>query len=559
MATIEQLPPAPGLPAEGDEQNEREFARKLAERYRYVFIDLREQRIDAELFRTIPADLMFRYNFVPLELRNNVLAIAAADPGQVQMSDELPLLLGKKLLIRVATARQIGDLLKRTEQSQRVLEQATEAFTLQTSKEDEDSEETISGDRLTRDSTASPVVRLVETIIFTALERRASDIHIEARDTEVAVKYRIDGVLQHAMQPIAKEHHSSVLSRIKVLSELDIAERRVPQDGRFRVKYKGRFIDLRVSIMPASHGEDAVLRVLDKETLSEKFANLTLDVVGFSPEELHRLRRYIHEPYGMVLVTGPTGSGKTTTLYAAINEIKSDEDKFITIEDPVEYQVRGITQIPVNEKKGLTFARGLRSILRHDPDKIMVGEIRDQETAQIAIQSALTGHLVFTTVHANNVTDVIGRFLNMGVEPYNFGSSLNCVLAQRLVRVICVKCTKPKKYSPEELKEAGLDPVGWGNVTFAEGAGCLECSGTGYHGRTAICELLDLTDRIREMIVDRRPTSEIKRVACEEGMITLRESGLGKIRAGITTVKEINKVTFVEQHDCISAGDLPDW
>jgi len=546
MATIEQLPPAPGLPGDGDEQNEREFARKLAERYRYAFIDLREQRIDAELFRTIPADLMFRYNFVPLELHNNILAIAAADPGQVQMSDELPLLLGKKLLIRVATARQIGDLLKRTEQSQRVLEQATEAFTLQTSKDEEDSDETISGDRLTRDSTASPVVRLVETVIFTALERRASDIHIEARDSEVAVKYRIDGVLQHAMQPIAKEWHSTVLSRIKVLSDLDIAERRVPQDGRFRVKYKGRYIDLRVSIMPASHGEDAVLRVLDKETLSEKFQSLTLDVVGFSVEETRRFRRYIREPYGMVLVTGPTGSGKTTTLYAAINEIKSDEDKIVTIEDPVEYQLRGITQIPVNEKKGLTFARGLRSILRHDPDKIMVGEIRDQETAQIAIQSALTGHLVFTTVHANNVTDVIGRFINMGVEPYNFVSALNCIMAQRLVRVICANCKKPKRYSPEELKEAGLDPVVWGNVTFAEGAGCLECSGTGYHGRTAICELLDLTDRIREMIVDRRPTSEIKRVACEEGMITLRESGLAKIRAGITTVKEINKVTFVE-------------
>jgi type IV pilus assembly protein PilB len=544
MATTEQLPPSPGLPS-SDEQHERDFARKLAERYRLSFIDLKEQRIDPELFRTIPADLMFRYNFVPLEVQNNVLSIAVADPG-VQMSDELPLLLGKKLAIRVATARQIGDLLKRTEQSQRVLEQATEAFALQTSKEEEESEETISGDRLTRDSTASPVVRLVETVIFTALERRASDIHIEARDTEVAVKYRIDGVLQHAMQPISKEWHSTVLSRIKVLSDLDIAERRIPQDGRFRVKYKGRYIDLRVSIMPASHGEDAVLRVLDKETLSEKFHSLSLDVVGFSAEETRRFRRYIREPYGMVLVTGPTGSGKTTTLYAAINEIKTDEDKIVTIEDPVEYQLRGITQIPVNEKKGLTFARGLRSILRHDPDKIMVGEIRDQETAQIAIQSALTGHLVFTTVHANNVTDVIGRFINMGVEPYNFVSALNCIMAQRLVRVICPNCTKPKKYSQEELKEAGLDPVIWANVEFSEGAGCLECSGTGYHGRTAICELLDLTDRIREMIIDRRPTSEIKRVAREEGMITLRESGLAKARAGITTLKEINKVTFVE-------------
>jgi type IV pilus assembly protein PilB len=546
MATTEHSNVIAGATSAADEQHEREVARKLAERYRYAFIDLREQRIDPELFRTIPADLMFRYNFVPLEVHNNVLSIAAADPGQVQMSDELPLLLGKKLAIKVATPRQIADLLKRTEQSQRVLEQATEAFTLQVAKEEEESEETISGDRLTRDTTVSPVVRLVETIIFTALERRASDIHIEARDTEVAVKYRIDGVLQHAMQPIAKEWHSTMLSRIKVLSELDIAERRVPQDGRFRVKYKGRFIDLRVSIMPASHGEDAVLRVLDKETLSEKFQSLNLDVVGFSPEETRRFRRYIREPYGMVLVTGPTGSGKTTTLYAAVNEIKTDEDKIVTIEDPVEYQLRGITQIPVNEKKGLTFARGLRSILRHDPDKIMVGEIRDQETAQIAIQSALTGHLVFTTVHANNVTDVIGRFINMGVEPYNFVSALNCIMAQRLVRVVCPNCKKPKKYSPQEFTEAGLDPKVWSDVALVEGAGCLECSGTGFHGRTAICELLDLTDRIREMIVDRRPTSEIKRIAREEGMITLRESGVAKIRSGITTLKEINKVTFVE-------------
>ena len=543
MATIEQLPPAPGLPAEGDEQNEREFARKLAERYRYVFIDLREQRIDAELFRTIPADLMFRYNFVPLELRNNVLAIAAADPGQVQMSDELPLLLGKKLLIRVATARQIGDLLKRTEQSQRVLEQATEAFTLQTSKEDEDSEETISGDRLTRDSTASPVVRLVETIIFTALERRASDIHIEARDSEVAVKYRIDGVLQHAMQPIAKEWHSTVLSRIKVLSDLDIAERRVPQDGRFRVKYKGRYIDLRVSIMPASHGEDAVLRVLDKETLSEKFQSLTLDVVGFSVEETRRFRRYIREPYGMVLVTGPTGSGKTTTLYAAINKIKSDEDKIVTIEDPVEYQLRGITQIPVNEKKGLTFARGLRSILRHDPDKIMVGEIRDTETAQIAINSALTGHLVFTTVHANNVVDVIGRFLNMGVEPYNFVSALNCILAQRLVRMICDSCRTAVHYAPEVLESSGLDPQQWGPVPLYEGQGCIECAGTGYRGRTAIHELLVTTDPIREMVVNRENASRIRHQALREGMITLRRDGWRKVLNGTTTIDEVARVT----------------
>jgi len=542
MSTTDQT-----LATASDPQGEREKSRRLAERYRCGFVDLFEQRIDPELFRSIPAELMFRFNFVPMEAQGGALVIAVADPSQVLLSDELPLLLGKKLILKVATPTQISDLLKRTEQSQRVLDQATEAFTLTVVEEDEETDSTISADSLTQqDSAVSPVVRLVDTVIFTALERRASDIHIEARDIEVAVKYRIDGVLVHAMAPISKDWLSTIISRIKVMSELDIAERRVPQDGRFRVRYKGRFVDFRVSIMPSIHGEDAVLRVLDKETLSEKFQNLSLDVVGFSGDEMRKFRRYIREPYGMVLVTGPTGSGKTTTLYAAINEIKTDEDKIITIEDPVEYQVRGITQIPVNEKKGLTFARGLRSILRHDPDKIMVGEIRDNETAQIAIQSALTGHLVFTTVHANNVTDVIGRFINMGVEPYNFVSALNCILAQRLVRVVCVHCKKAVRYSPEALAASGLDPAEWGSVQFVEGAGCLECSGTGFRGRSAISELLDLSDHIREMIIDRRPTSEIKRAAGEEGMTFLRDSALAKVREGVTTLKEINKVTFIE-------------
>ncbi|HXA78910.1 MAG TPA: GspE/PulE family protein [Candidatus Acidoferrales bacterium] len=536
-------------PAGGDAPNqasERDQARRQAERYRCPFVDLAEQRIDPDLFRSIPAELMFRYNFVPLAAHDSTLVVAVVDPSQLQQTDELALLLGKRLQIKVATASQIGDLLKRTEQSQRVLDQATEGFTIQVVSEEEDSEENISGEKLTRDTGVSPVVRLVDTVIFTALERRASDIHIETRNSEVVVKYRIDGALQFAMQPLAKEHHATILSRIKVMSELDIAERRVPQDGRFRVRYKGRFVDFRVSIMPSVHGEDAVLRVLDKESLSEKFRNLTLDVVGFDHEEVTRFRRYIHEPYGMVLVTGPTGSGKTTTLYAAINEIKNDEDKIITIEDPVEYQVRGITQIPVNEKKGLTFARGLRSILRHDPDKIMVGEIRDQETAQIAINSALTGHLVFTTVHANNVTDVIGRFINMGVEPYNFVSALNCIMAQRLVRVVCESCKKKVSYDDSVLRESGLDATEWGGFQFSEGTGCLDCSGSGYRGRTAITELLDLSDHIREMIIDRRPTSEIKRAAKEVGMTFLRDSGLRKVRAGLTTLREINKVTFLD-------------
>ena len=535
---------APEKPA-----TEADRAQDIARRYRCEFVDLNDFQLQHELFKKIPVDLMFRYNFIPLEeMRDGKLAIAIANPSQLMMIDEISLLLGKRIITKVATLKQITDILKKTEQSQRVLEEASEGFALDVIREDEQTgDETISIDKLTQASgDHSPIIRLVDTTIFTALQRRASDIHIETRDDSVAIKFRIDGVLSQAMPPIGKEHHSTIISRIKVMSELDISERRVPQDGRFRVRYNGRAIDFRVSIMPSIHGEDAVLRVLDKESMSEKFRTLTLDVVGFDPEDLRKFRRYIKEPYGMVLVTGPTGSGKTTTLYAAVNEIKTDEDKIITIEDPVEYQLRGITQIPVNEKKGLTFARGLRSILRHDPDKIMVGEIRDMETAQIAINSALTGHLVFTTVHANNVVDVIGRFLNMGVEPYNFVSALNCILAQRLVRLICESCRTVVHYSPEVLEASGLDPQQWSQVSLYEGQGCIECSGTGFRGRSAIHELLDLSDRIREMILAKKPTSEIRRAAREEGMRFLRESALDKVRLGLTTLKEINKVTFIE-------------
>jgi type IV pilus assembly protein PilB len=330
------------------------------------------------------------------------------------------------------------------------------------------------------------------------------------------------------------------------MAELDIAERRVPQDGRFKLKVPGKTIDFRVSIMPSAHGEDAVIRILDKQSISEQFTELRLDILGFPELELRRFRKYIREPYGMVLVTGPTGSGKTTTLYAALAEIRSVEDKIITIEDPVEYQLRGITQIPINEKKGLTFARGLRSILRHDPDKIMVGEIRDSETAQIAIQSALTGHLVFTTVHANNVFDVLGRFLNMGVEAYQFVSALNCVMAQRLVRKICEACRRPTRLARELLTESGMDADLAVRHTFYEGAGCIECGGTGFKGRMAICELLDLTDHIRELILDKRPISELKRAARDQGMRLLRESAIERVMEGTTTLREVNKVTFVE-------------
>jgi type II secretory ATPase GspE/PulE/Tfp pilus assembly ATPase PilB-like protein len=536
---------ADGVEPVGEERAEETAqARRLAERYGLEFVDLEQFQIDHELFRSIPADLMLRCGFVPYRREGRSLAIVVSDPTDLPMIDELALLLAAPLKVTVGARSSIESILKKSENSQRVLEEATEGFQLQLLKEEENGDESLTVEKLTSD--ISPIIRLVDSTVYSAIQRRASDIHIETQDDAVYVKYRIDGVLQQAMRPIAKQHHSSIISRIKVMAELDIAEKRVPQDGRFKLRVPGKTIDFRVSIMPSVHGEDAVIRILDKESISEQFSELRLDILGFPETELKRFRKYIAEPYGMVLVTGPTGSGKTTTLYAALSEIKSPEDKIVTIEDPVEYQLRGITQIPINEKKGLTFARGLRSILRHDPDKIMVGEIRDPETAQIAIQSALTGHLVFTTVHANNVLDVLGRFLNMGVEAYQFVSALNCVLAQRLVRTICPHCKRPMKPTRFLLEESGMDPALEHTHTFYEGKGCIECGGTGYKGRQAICELLDLSDRIREMILARRPTSEIKKAAREEGMRFLRECAVERVMQGVTTLREINKVTFVE-------------
>ena len=525
-------------------KEETSRARHLAKRYRLEFVDMERFQLDTSLFRSIPAELMLRYGFVPHRREEETLVIVVSDPTDIPMLDELSLLLASPIRVTVGSASAIQALLQKSQGSQRVLEDATESFQLLKPKDTENEEESLTVERLT--SNVSPVIRLVDSMILTAIQRRASDIHIETQDGAVYVKYRIDGVLQAAMRPIDKKFHSSIISRIKVMAELDVAEKRVPQDGRFKLRVSGKSIDFRVSIMPSIHGEDAVIRILDKESIGEQFKELRLDILGFPALELKRFRRQITEPYGMVLVTGPTGSGKTTTLYAALSEIRSPEDKIITIEDPVEYQLDDITQIPINEKKGLTFARGLRSILRHDPDKIMVGEIRDEETAQIAIQSALTGHLVFTTVHANNVIDVLGRFLNMGVEPAQFISGLNCVMAQRLVRVICHHCKRPVEISVSMLKESGLPGHYANDHAFFEGAGCIECGGTGYKGRTAICELLVLSDHIRELILEREPLSEVKRVAREEGMRFLRESAVSLVTQGVTTFREINKVTFVK-------------
>jgi type IV pilus assembly protein PilB len=532
------------LDQEAEEHEEEKHARELAERLELPFDPLHEFHVDPELFRTIPVEVMLRYQFLPLRADEQTLHVVMADPSNVISLNEVELALARPLEVTVAPANRIADILEKSESTQRVLDEATEGFSMQLVQEAEDGEEVLSIDRITADS--SPIIRLVDSILFNAIQRRASDIHIETQDREVVVKYRIDGVLYQAMKSIDKRHHSTIVSRIKVMSELDIAEKRIPQDGRFKVRFSGRTIDFRVSIMPTVHGEDAVIRILDKESTNAEFKTLNLDVLGFEEDTKRQLRKFINEPYGMVLVTGPTGSGKTTSLYACLSEIRSSEDKIVTIEDPVEYQLKGITQIPVNEKKGLTFARGLRSILRHDPDKVMVGEIRDEETAQIAVQSALTGHLVFTTVHANNVVDVIGRFLNMNVDLYNFVAALNCVLAQRLVRRICLHCKRPAQVSDTMLEDSGLDPDRYSDFTFFEGGGCIECNGTGYRGRLAIAELLNLSDNIRQLILDRRSAAEIKRAAKAEGMRFLRESALQKVFAGETSLHDINKVTFVE-------------
>ena len=526
-------------------------AKQLARRYRLPYIDLlppdQESPIDYEVLAKVPVDLMLRNHFVPLKQEGRNLHAAMADPSNLEVLDELENALNVRIVPYVATQGAIDVVLKRGDATQRVLQEAAQGFKISLVKETEHGEEVLDLDRLATDSEMSPIIKLVDTIVYNAMESRASDIHIEAGDRDVHVKFRIDGALYRKVDPIDIAFHQTLISRIKVMSELDIAERRIPQDGRFRVRYKGRTVDFRVSILPSAFGENCVIRILDKEQISEEFKNLSLDVVGFDPDDLQRFRLYIKEPYGMVLVTGPTGSGKTTTLYAALNEIRNDEDKIITIEDPVEYVLQGIMQIPVNEKKGLTFARGLRSILRHDPDKVMVGEIRDEETAQIAIQSALTGHLVFTTVHANNVIDVIGRFLNMGVEPYNFVSSLNCVLAQRLVRLLCPICKRHYAPTEDELRSSGLRPEEVSKREFFRNVGCDACNHTGYRGRTAIHELLDMSDTIREMIIDRRPGSEIRRQAEKEGLSSLRESAVKKVFAGQTTLYEINRVTFVEE------------
>ncbi len=525
--------------------SEEQLAKALAEQYGLPYDPLTDFRVDQQFYESISVKLMQRHPFVPMGERAGVLTIAIADPQNVLGFDELELLIGKPLARVVSSRSAILSALERSEGSSQALRELEAEYRSVLVKEDDRGEEVLTVNHVAEDQ--SPAVKLLDSILLSAMQRRASDIHIEASDRATKVKLRVDGILVPAMEPLDVRLHAPLVSRLKVMSELDIAERRVPQDGSFRMRLDRKTVDFRVSILPSVFGESVVVRILDREAMTTGVSALRLERLGFNPEDLKRFRRAIVRPYGMVLVTGPTGSGKTTTLYAAITEMNTAEDKLITIEDPVEYQLAGIVQIPVNEKKGLTFARGLRSILRHDPDKIMVGEIRDAETAQIAIQSALTGHLVLTTVHANNVFDVIGRFASMGIDAYNFLAALNCVLAQRLVRILCPSCRVPVVAEQSLLEDSGLDYEQYKDTPFYQGKGCSNCMGTGYRGRKCITEFLDLTDEIKEMILAERPLSEIRYRAVTDGMITLRQSAIKKVLQGETSLREINRVTFSEE------------
>ena len=525
--------------------SEDQLAQALAVQYSLPYDPLTDFRVDPRYYETISIKLMQRFPFVPIAERSGTLTIAVADPQNLLGLDELELLIGKPLDRVVSSKSAIGSALERSEGSSQALRELEAEYRSILVKEDDRGEEIPTLDHAGEEQ--SPAVKLLDSILLSAMQRRASDIHIEAADRSTTVKLRVDGILIPAMEPLDIRLHAPLVSRLKVMSELDIAERRVPQDGSFRMRLDRKTVDFRVSILPSVFGESVVIRILDRDSIATGVSALKLERIGFNPEDLKRFRKAIIRPYGMVLVTGPTGSGKTTTLYAAISEMNTLEDKLITIEDPVEYQLSGVVQVPVNEKKGVTFARGLRSILRHDPDKIMVGEIRDAETAQIAIQSALTGHLVLTTVHANNVFDVIGRFASMGIDAYNFLAALNCVLAQRLVRILCPSCRTPVKVQQTLIEESGLDYEQYKETPFYEGKGCPQCHGTGYRGRKCITEFLDLTDEIKEMIHADRPLSEIRYRAVTDGMITLRQSALKKVLNGETSLREINRVTFSEE------------
>lgn len=523
--------------------DEEQMAQLIAAQYFYEYIDLKGLE-DPELVNLVPQELMIKNLFIPYQLKGDSLVIAITDPRNfLKVKRDLEMILDMDVSIVIASETNIRSLLKKVESSQSVLDTASGDMRLAIVRESDKGEEILSFETVSAEE--SPIVKLVDSTVLDAIYKRASDIHIETSDEGMVIRYRIDGMLHQATDPLDVTYQNPVISRIKVMSELDISEKRIPQDGRFKLKVQDRYIDFRVSILPTIFGENAVIRILDRESLAVGAGEFRLEGMGLPPMEHDRMLRAVQAPYGMFLMTGPTGSGKTTTLYRALSEVNSKDVKIITIEDPVEYQLKGVTQIPVNVKKGLTFAAGLRAILRHDPDKILVGEIRDSETAGIAIQSALTGHLVFTTVHANSSFEVVNRFMHMGIEPFNLMAALNCIVAQRLIRTLCT-CKVEAFPTESELIESGLDPEIGKKHQFYQFKGCEECKGTGFSGRNAIVELVELDDEMREMFIQRVSLSELKKKAIDSGAVFLRQAAIEKVLSGDTTLKEANRVTFIE-------------
>lgn len=521
-------------------QDPRILAQVIATAFQLEVVETSFMLALTPAFDLLPLSKAMQRHCVLLRTDDCKLVGVIADPFDPDLQIWIDTLAKTSVKYYLALRVDIQAYLTKLEESVRAVDNLEQVK--QDSRRDNKSVETLSYTSVSEGG--SPAVKLVNSTLYDALKASASDIHLESTPSGLAVKYRIDGILNNATAVNGIELTEQVISRLKVLAELDIAERRIPQDGSFRVNTAGREIDLRISIMPSIHGEDAVIRILDKRAMIEAYGALTLEALGFDSPSLVSLRMLAEEPYGMLLVTGPTGSGKTTTLYAALTEINNGRDKIITIEDPVEYQLPGILQIPVNEKKGLTFAKGLRSILRHDPDKIMVGEIRDRETAEIAVQSALTGHLVLTTVHANNVFDVFGRFAHMGIDPYAFVSALNGIWAQRLVRMNCPRCAASYSPSDHALARLNLRRSDVTDFQFKEGKGCGDCHGTGYKGRKAIAEILTLNDEIRELVIEKKPIRQIKDAARLNGTQSLREAALELVRSGETTLDEIKRVTL---------------
>jgi len=499
--------------------------------------DLEAEGLDSSLVSKVPIAFAKKHKLVPLKMEDGVLTIAALDPLNYEPLDDIRVILGcREIRVVISGEKQILEtihfLYEQSTDGPEEMIQAMDAETsdrfLQALEETED---------LLEANAEAPVIRLVNLILFQAVKERASDIHIEPFQKDLLVRYRIDGILYPRFTP-PKRYQSAIVSRVKIMAKLDIAEKRLPQDGRLPIKVADKDIDIRVSIIPTTFGERVVLRLLDKTSVL-----LGLEEIGLYPDQLKSLEEMIHRPHGMLLVTGPTGSGKTTTLYAALNRINSPDKNIITIEDPVEYQLRGIGQIQVTPKIGLTFARGLRSVLRHDPDVILVGEIRDPETAEIAIQSALTGHLVFSTLHTNDAASAITRLVDMGIEPFLIASVLRAIVAQRLIRVICPQCKEPSVPARDSSEKMGLTPADSEGKTTYRGKGCPSCSMTGYRGRTGIYEMLVVSEDIRALILKKADAKTLAMRAIQEGMKTLREDGLRRVLAGATTLEEVARVT----------------